>query len=208
MPVEIGKRQLRAGAWVLAMDDQPPARRPDVEADLAGQFGHPRGPRAGRRPHAHEQRPREPALLRVCAQPGVAGSRTGRARHHRLDPLAAARRRARIHEPRRPRDRLLHAAGELTRHARQLTLHLPADWPRSNALARARSSAWPRCPPKHHRPAPPPRRTPRRRPPLPAAPNDRDSGTASPSHPVEVHGEHEVVDRLRRLAQRARRVAS
>lgn len=40
-------------------------------------------------------------------------------------------------EPKRLRYRLLHVAGKLTRHARQLTLHLPADWPWSGAIARA-----------------------------------------------------------------------
>jgi hypothetical protein len=39
-------------------------------------------------------------------------------------------------EPKRLRYRLLHVAGKLTHHARQLTLHLPADWPRP-AIARA-----------------------------------------------------------------------
>jgi hypothetical protein len=40
-------------------------------------------------------------------------------------------------EPKRLRYRLLHVAGKLTRHARQLTLHLPADWPWAAAIARA-----------------------------------------------------------------------
>ena len=40
-------------------------------------------------------------------------------------------------EPKRLRYRLLHVAGKLTRHARQLTLHLPADWPWSAAIAKA-----------------------------------------------------------------------
>ena len=40
-------------------------------------------------------------------------------------------------EPKRLRYRLLHVAGKLTRHARQLTLHLPADWPWAAAVARA-----------------------------------------------------------------------
>jgi hypothetical protein len=40
-------------------------------------------------------------------------------------------------EPKRLRYRLLHVAGRLTRHARQLTLHLPADWPWAAAIARA-----------------------------------------------------------------------
>ena len=40
-------------------------------------------------------------------------------------------------EPNRLRYRLLHVAGKLTRHARQLTLHLPADWPWAAAIAKA-----------------------------------------------------------------------
>jgi hypothetical protein len=43
----------------------------------------------------------------------------------------------RVCEPKRLRYRLLHVAGRLTRHARQLTLHLPADWPWAGAIARA-----------------------------------------------------------------------
>jgi hypothetical protein len=43
----------------------------------------------------------------------------------------------RVCEPKRLRYRLLHVAGRLTRHARQLTLHLPADWPWADAIARA-----------------------------------------------------------------------
>ena len=43
----------------------------------------------------------------------------------------------RVCEPKRLRYRLLHVAGRLTRHARQLTLHLPADWPWAAAIARA-----------------------------------------------------------------------
>jgi hypothetical protein len=43
----------------------------------------------------------------------------------------------RVCEPKRLRYRLLHVAGRLTRHARRLTLHLPADWPWSGAIARA-----------------------------------------------------------------------
>ncbi len=40
-------------------------------------------------------------------------------------------------EPKRLRYRLLHVAARLTRHARQLTLHLPADWPWSGAIEQA-----------------------------------------------------------------------
>ncbi len=43
----------------------------------------------------------------------------------------------RVCEPKRLRYRLLHVAGRLTRHARRLTLHLPADWPWSGAIAQA-----------------------------------------------------------------------
>src|SRR4051812_25294794 len=38
-------------------------------------------------------------------------------------------------EPKRLRYRLLHVAGRLTRHARRLTLHLPAHWPWAGAIA-------------------------------------------------------------------------
>jgi hypothetical protein len=40
-------------------------------------------------------------------------------------------------EPKRLRYRILHIAGRLTRHARKVTLHLPADWPWANAILRA-----------------------------------------------------------------------
>ncbi|HEY2594395.1 MAG TPA: IS1380 family transposase [Chloroflexota bacterium] len=40
-------------------------------------------------------------------------------------------------EPKRLRYRILHVAGHLTRHARQVTLHLPADWPWAGAILRA-----------------------------------------------------------------------
>ncbi len=43
----------------------------------------------------------------------------------------------RVCEPKRLRYRLLHVAGRLTRHARRLTLHLPADWPWAAAIAKA-----------------------------------------------------------------------
>jgi len=43
----------------------------------------------------------------------------------------------RICEPKRLRYRILHVAGQLTRHARQVTLHLPADWPWADAILRA-----------------------------------------------------------------------
>jgi hypothetical protein len=40
-------------------------------------------------------------------------------------------------EPKRLRYRILHVAGQLTRHARRVTLHLPADWPWAGAVMRA-----------------------------------------------------------------------
>lgn len=40
-------------------------------------------------------------------------------------------------EPKRLRYRILHVAGQLTRHARRNTLHLPADWPWAGAILRA-----------------------------------------------------------------------
>jgi hypothetical protein len=40
-------------------------------------------------------------------------------------------------EPKRLRYRILHVAGQITRHARQVTLHLPADWPWADAILRA-----------------------------------------------------------------------
>ena len=43
----------------------------------------------------------------------------------------------RICEPKRLRYRILHVAGQLTRHARRVTLHLPADWPWVSAILRA-----------------------------------------------------------------------
>jgi hypothetical protein len=42
-----------------------------------------------------------------------------------------------ICEPKRLRYRILHVAGRLTRHARRITLHLPADWPWRAAITRA-----------------------------------------------------------------------
>jgi hypothetical protein len=42
-----------------------------------------------------------------------------------------------ICEPKRLRYRILHVAGQLTRHARRTTLHLPADWPWADAILRA-----------------------------------------------------------------------
>lgn len=40
-------------------------------------------------------------------------------------------------EPKRLRYRLLHVAARVTRHARRVTLHLPADWPWAGAIERA-----------------------------------------------------------------------
>jgi hypothetical protein len=42
-----------------------------------------------------------------------------------------------ISEPKRLRYRILHVAGQITRHARRATLHLPADWPWAGAILRA-----------------------------------------------------------------------
>jgi hypothetical protein len=42
-----------------------------------------------------------------------------------------------IAEPKRLRYRILHVAGQITRHARTTTLHLPADWPWAAAILRA-----------------------------------------------------------------------
>ena len=42
-----------------------------------------------------------------------------------------------ICEPKRLRYRILHVAGQLTRHARRVTLHLPADWPWADAILHA-----------------------------------------------------------------------
>jgi hypothetical protein len=40
-------------------------------------------------------------------------------------------------EPKRLRYRILHVAGQITRHARRTTLHLPLDWPWAGAMLRA-----------------------------------------------------------------------
>jgi hypothetical protein len=42
-----------------------------------------------------------------------------------------------LSEPKRLRYRILHVAGQLTRHARQTILHLPADWPWAAAILKA-----------------------------------------------------------------------
>jgi len=42
-----------------------------------------------------------------------------------------------VAEPKRLRYRILHVAGQITRHARRSTLHLPADWPWAAAILRA-----------------------------------------------------------------------
>jgi hypothetical protein len=42
-----------------------------------------------------------------------------------------------ISEPKRLRYRILHVAGQITRHARRSILHLPADWPWASAILRA-----------------------------------------------------------------------
>jgi hypothetical protein len=43
----------------------------------------------------------------------------------------------RLCEPKRLRYRILHVAGQITRHARQVTLHLPVDWPWASAILQA-----------------------------------------------------------------------
>lgn len=43
----------------------------------------------------------------------------------------------RICEPKRLRYRILHVAGQITRHARRHTLHLPADWPWADPILHA-----------------------------------------------------------------------
>jgi len=61
------------------------------------------------------------------------GGRTAAFKFYELrDNLAHA-----VCEPKWLRYRLLHVAGRLTRHARRLTLHLPADWPWAAAIAKA-----------------------------------------------------------------------
>jgi hypothetical protein len=58
-------------------------------------------------------------------------------------------------EPKRLRYRILHVAGQLTRHARQTTLHLPADWPWAAAITRAfgrLEDLPPSADPSRHRP--------------------------------------------------------
>ena len=55
-----------------------------------------------------------------------------------------------LYEPKRLRCRILHAAAQLTRGARQLTLHLPADWPDQRDPQR-RSNAFKRSPPASER---------------------------------------------------------
>lgn len=42
-----------------------------------------------------------------------------------------------LSEPKRLRYRILHVAGQITRHARRSTLHLPANWPWAAAILRA-----------------------------------------------------------------------
>ena len=42
-----------------------------------------------------------------------------------------------ISEPKRLRYRILHVAGQIIRHARRTTLHIPSDWPWASAILRA-----------------------------------------------------------------------
>jgi Transposase DDE domain group 1 len=106
----------------------------------------------------------------------------------------------RVCEPKRLRYRLLHVAGRLTRHARRLTLHLPADWPWTGAIARA-FKRLPRCPPERRRPLDHGPTARGQRPPPPAVRHDRSNAPSArnprrdrpprrptaPSHPTEPH---------------------
>ena len=80
---------------------------------------------------------RQPAVLRLRRQPGVAGSRAGRARLTVWTQQLLFAGEHAVCEPKRLRYRLLHVAARLTRHARRLTLHLPADWPWAAAIEKA-----------------------------------------------------------------------
>jgi hypothetical protein len=60
----------------------------------------------------------------------IARGRAGAPRRTRA--IAQARRATK-----RLRYQILHVAGQLTSHARQLTLHLPADWPWTGAILQA-----------------------------------------------------------------------
>jgi Transposase DDE domain group 1 len=64
-------------------------------------------------------------------------ARAARPRHPRLDQLLFLDGEHKISEPKRLRYRILHVAGQITRHARRTTLHLPADWPWAGAILRA-----------------------------------------------------------------------
>ncbi len=67
----------------------------------------------------------------------MARARARRARRDVWTRLLTLDGEHRISEPKRLRYRILHVAGQLTRHARQLTLHLPADWPWTGAILQA-----------------------------------------------------------------------
>jgi Transposase DDE domain group 1 len=122
-----------------------PAGPPDRPARAA-----PPRPRRRRGPDPlrQRQRPPEPPLPRLPAERRLARARPDRPGPARLDTTAAAQRRARRCEPKRRRYRLLHVAGRLTRHARQLRLHLPRGWAWGEALlqAFARLRALPQAP--------------------------------------------------------------
>ena len=83
-------------------------------------------------------------------------------------------------EPKRLRYRILHVAGQLTRHARRTTLHLPADWPWAAAIL-THSSACKRSPPSAER-SPAHREDDRTATPTPAPPATPGSPPAS-GHP-------------------------
>ncbi len=98
-----------------------------------------------------------------------------------------------ISEPKRLRYRILHVAGQITRHARRTTLHLPADWPWAAAML-THSSACKRSPPtakRRARPSPSPHQAghPRRRYPKTRA-GDRTSTKRPPRTPPPPADRH------------------
>jgi Transposase DDE domain group 1 len=101
--------------------------------------GPPPRPRDRRRsrPRPQEHGPSEPAVLGLRAQPGVIGAALVAHDLTVWTQLLLFDAEHAVCEPKRLRYRLLHVAGRLTRHARRLTLHLPADWPWAAAIAKA-----------------------------------------------------------------------
>jgi hypothetical protein len=85
----------------------------------------------------------------------------------------------RIAEPKRLRYRILHVAGQITRHARRTTLHLPADWPWAAAQHPATTRHEPDPPLDAAREHPP--RTTRRHETIARAPNGTQPAT-NPRH--------------------------